>query len=355
MTTAERAHALAEACAAFPWLAPVTAGELLNVVATELSDESALDRWVPHGAHHTRAIPRSPILHILAGNTPAAAIQTLTRGLLLGAHNLLKLPSADLPEVAIFLERLPAALRDRVTCRTDLPDTWLTQAEAVIIFGQDSTVADVHRRLRPDQVFIPHGHKVSFGIVHGPITSELIESAVADVIAFDQLGCLSPHVFYVIDNARAFAERLASAMAAAESRSPRPPAPVSVANQIRTLREEVAFRTANGEPCTCWQSPGSTAWTVIYDESPGFPRTPLHRTIFIKPLPTDLTAEIASVQPYLSCIGLHSATPDFAEVVAALGASRICPIGRMQQPQWSWHQDGMLTLAPLVRWVDWEG
>ena len=135
-------------------------------------------------------------------------------------------------------------------------------------------------------------------------------------------------------------------------REPRAPVSLSIANLIRGLREDTAFRAANGDSCAVWQSEASTAWTVILDAAPGFPRSPLHRTLFVKPLPADLDAELATVRAHLACAGIFPATAENAARLADCGVSRICPLGRMQQPPWTWHQDGEPTLANLVRWVD---
>ncbi len=345
MNTADRAAALAHACQAFDWLGPTHTDDLLGLVASELGSTDALDRTPP------RAIAPQVILHILAGNTPAAALQTLVRGLLLGAHNLAKLPSEGLPEVDAFLHRLPAQLTTKVAIAHDLPDEWLARAGAVIVFGSDETIAHFRSKVRPDQRFAGHGHKVSFGVVFDDPDCHSARDAAIDVTMWDQLGCLSPHVFYVGESARAFGAALATAL---RESALRPAAPLSVAHAIRALREDFAFRAANGGPCAVWQSEGSTAWTVLYDESPGFPHTPLHRTIFVKPLPTDFATELREVRAHLSCAGLFPATPENAARLATTGVSRICPIGRMQFPPWTWRQDGEPVLASLVRWVDFE-
>ena len=345
MNTADRAAALAHACQAFDWLGPTHTDDLLGLVASELGSTTALDDTPP------RAIAPPTILHILAGNTPAAALQTLVRGLLLGSHNLAKLPSEGLPEVDAFLQRLPAELAAKVEVTRELPGGWLVRADAVIVFGSDETIAHFRSRVRPDQRFAGHGHKVSFGVVFDDPDCRSARDAALDVTMWDQLGCLSPHVFYVHESARAYGAALANALS---EFAPRSPAPPSVAQAIRALREDCAFRAANGEPCAVWQSEGSTAWTVLYDESPGFPRTPLHRTIFVKPLPADFATELREVRTHLSCAGLFPATPENAARLATTGVSRVCPIGRMQFPPWTWRQDGEPVLASLVRWVDFE-
>jgi hypothetical protein len=352
MNTHERASALAQAARAFPFLGPTSTDDLLGLVAAELGHAEALDRFVPHGAHLARAFPPALALHILAGNTPAAALQSLVRGLLLGGEQVVKLPSGGLREVADFLARLPADLARLVKVDERLDEGALARAEAVIVFGSDETIAHFQARTRAKQRFIAHGHKVSFGVIFADEHFASVEDAARDVMAFDQLGCLSPVAFYVAGNARGYAARLAQALSDAGASGS---VPFSVAGVIRALRAETAFRAANGEACAVWSSAGSMNWTVLYDEASGFPRSPLYRTVFVKPMPQDFSFETAPVRGQLSCVGIFPATLENAERLMALHPGRICPLGRMQQPPWTWHQDGVGTLAPLVRWLDYEG
>jgi hypothetical protein len=245
-------------------------------------------------------------------------------------------------------------MSDRVELNDDLPNEWLASADAIIVFGNDQTIEEFERRVKADQIFVAHGHRISFGIVFGDPTYMSIEAAARDASAFDQLGCLSPQVYYVEGNAREYAERLAGAMASYSIFHPRGAVPVSVAQAIRALREETRFRAAEKEACAVWQSDDSTEWTVIYDETPGFPVSPLHRTIFVKPLSGELQEELCGVRKHLSCAGIFPATAENAERLVPSGVSRICPLGSMQTPPWTWAQDGQQTVAPLVRWITYE-
>jgi hypothetical protein len=56
----------------------------------------------------------------------------------------------------------------------------------------------------------------------------------------------------------------------------------------------------------------------------------------------------------LSCAGIFPAISENAEKLAQCGVSRICPIGSMQTPPWTWPQDGQQILAPLVKWISLE-
>ena len=100
-----------------------------------------------------------------------------------------------------------------------------------------------------------------------------VDDAAQSVSLYDQQGCLSPHLFYVDAKiARAYAEKLAVAMAEFEAHTPRGPISLTEQSEIVALRKEFAFRAAvnHSEPPACWASDGSTAWTVLYDPEPQF-------------------------------------------------------------------------------------
>ena len=355
--TATRARSLAKAASAFPFLGKVTARALLDLVASELGHAAVLDRFIPQRRRHVRAIPPRRILHVLSGNTPAAALQTILRGLLLGSENFCKLPSGGIPEVETFRSMLPHALAERLHLSQELPSSWLEAADAAVIFGRDETIAILRAALPSGIPVIAHGHRLSLAIVSDDPHFHSVRGAAHDVSVFDQQGCLSPHVIFIRENgvltATAYAKRLARAMARFEKHTPRGALTLSEANSIRTLRDETSFRAANGEPLTLLAS-ADTAWTVIVDRTAQMPLSPLNRTVFVKPLPRDPAPMFAPHRAHLSTCGIwpvNAANRDFA---AALGFSRICAIGKMQQPPLDWHHDGQPVLAPLVRWVDCE-
>lgn len=359
MTTAERAAGLALATRAFePWLGRVTAADLLDLVRLELGDAAMLDEFRPAGAKLTRAIAPDTILHVLSGNTPHAGLQTVLRGVLLGAHNLCKLPAGGLPEVAAFAASLPGELASLVECSETLPDEWLPRANAIVVFGDDATIAHFHRLVRSDQIFCAHGHRMSLGIIFDDHTSSLAPAA-RDASLFDQQGCLSPHGFFVRGDARAYAEALAQTMAEFQAHSPRRALSPAEHARIRGVREDYRFRAANDDRFRVWMSDegASTDWTVIYDAlTPGCTASPLERVVFVKPLPADLETALAPVRAHLGAVGYWPRGREHARWIAdhAPGASRICPLGEMQFPPLTWHQDGAPVLSSLVRWVDLE-
>ncbi|MFM8720121.1 MAG: acyl-CoA reductase, partial [Chthoniobacterales bacterium] len=57
---------------------------------------------------------------------------------------------------------------------------------------------------------------------------------------------------------------------------------------------------------------------------------------------------------HIGAVGLFPCTEELADRFAELRPSRFCPIGRMQDPPWTWHNGGIPRLASLVKWVDFE-
>lgn len=365
--TAQRATDIAAAAKHFPALGPIDAETLLDLVAAELGDRRMLDGFQNYAdpanasGHplRTRAIAPACILHIVAGNTPIAGLQSLIRGLLLGSENLVKLPSAGLADIDEFVAHLPSSLSCLVTLSRQLGDDWLGRANAVIVFGNDDTVHHFRRQARTDQRFVAHGHAISFGVIFSDLDGTAAERAARDVGLYDQQGCLSPHCLYVDEaaiDARAFAADLAAAMANYEKTDPRSHISAAESAAITALRDSYAFRAANDERVAIWQSPAGSEWTVIFETETKFAVSPLNRVVFVKPLPdggiADLTEQLTMVRAHLSSIAVHPFSHAHAESLSQLGASRLCALGGAQRPHPLWHQDAQAQLSPLVKWQD---
>ena len=333
-------------------LDPANIDALLELVRLELGHPEILDGFQPYGDLRSQALAPGTILHIVSGNTPEAGRQSLTRGLLLGSLNRVKIPSSGLPALEGFIDSLPPELRALVETSSTLTHDWLESADAVIVFGSDETVADLRRRMTSRQIFLPHGHKLSFAIVFADPDGDAAERAARDVSLFDQKGCLSPQNIYVAGDARAFAGGLATAMEAFNAHTPRGPVTTEEAAEIFHLRSAYRFRAANDPEVAMWECQDGTGWTVVYEEETQFAPSCLNRFVFVKPLPVDFPDALRMVRPHLSAIALHPFDESNTAAVAKLGASRLCPLGSAQSPSLFWHQDGGQSLAPLVRWID---
>jgi Acyl-CoA reductase (LuxC) len=353
MKTAERAAILVSAAESFPLLGPVTTDQLIDLVRLELGHAEILDGFRPYAGGFSRAVPNDPLLHVISSNTPHAGLQSVIRGLLLDAHNFVKLPSGGLREIEDFVELLPAPLAGKVVTADDLPDEWLAESRTCIVFGSDATIAHFRQTLPAEMSFEAHPHRISLGVVFEDIVDSA-SLAAEDIARFNQKGCLSPHDIYVAGDAKSYAARLADALAQFERQNPRGEITALEAAEIADIRANYRFRSANDPRVALWESEQSTAWTVIYEEDVWFASSCLNRLAFVKPLPGDLAGALGPALPWVAAIGIWPATPENAERAARLQPSRICSLGQMQIPPLAWHQEGRQTLAPLVRWVDFE-
>jgi len=359
VTSAQRAGTLAVAAGPFRALLGATGAEdLLAWLALELGHAGAIDEWVDYGKGRTKAFAPETILHVVSGNTPHAALQSIVGGLLLGSRNLVKLPRGGIAEIGDFVTRLPEELRAKVQTAEELPPGWLAEAEAVVVYGSDETVARFRGLASPSQIFIGYGHKASLGVIWDDPHFVSCDGAARDASLFDQQGCLSPQVFYVRDTpsgfAREYAEHLASAMDRFNRTHPRGPLTTEEKAAIANLRAAYRFRAAGDLRVALWEGGANLDWTVVYEEDAWFPASPLNRVIFVKPLPEGLPSSIGPASEYIGAVGLFPCTEELADRFAALRPSRFCAIGRMQDPHWTWHNGGVPRLASLVKWVDFE-
>jgi hypothetical protein len=249
-----------------------------------------------------------------------------------------------------------------------LEDALFAEADCVTATGADETLVHIRARLPVGVRFVGYGHRVSFGfLAKGALahcSAEMwAQSAATDIVAWDQLGCLSPQAIYVEDGAGVaadeFAALLAIELSRREQQEPRGAVPTEVAATITSRRAFYAVRAAHSGDTRLWQSADSTAWTVIYEADARFQPSCGHRWIYVKPV-KDLRQVLQGadvVWGKVSTVGLAASNKDVERIVSELarwGVTRVCPLGRMQQPPLTWRHDGRPVLGDLVTWTDWE-
>lgn len=353
--TEDRIQLLAQACSldeVRKWTGNISSGDLRAWLESELGSATILDEFHPHGPLLSKAIAPETILHIVSGNTAHAAFQSLIRGLLIGSHNLVKVPSAGLPELTDAIPLFPDALRQMIEIHTSLSDEHWSDANAVVAIGSDASIEAIQARIEPHQTFIPHSHKLSIGLVHDDFETAAALAA-RDVSLYNQRGCLSLHAIYVSGDSNSFAGMLATEMEAYAHNDPPATLTNSEAGAIRNLREAVRFQAANDPGLKLWESEESLDWTVIHDPSPELKLSCLNRCVYVKALPDTFDVRtLGAESKHLSTIALHPFDQAKALAVEHLPAHRICPMGQSQEPSLYWHHDGFAPLASLVKWKD---
>jgi hypothetical protein len=358
-------------------LAPFRREGLLTFLRSEFGD--GVEPTAEQGPSDLR-LPQTPrlITHVLSGNIPAVAAETMVRALLLRSASLIKTSSSDPLFPWLFAQSLAEA--DPALGASIAVLTWkggdeavereaLGVADAVIGYGGDASLEDLRGRVPLGVPFIAHGQRISFAAVACEVLAEdgldaLCHQTAHDVAFFDQQGCVSPHAVFVERGGAVppedFARGLARHLDAYERRWPRGRLTAQEAAAIQRVRATWEVRQAAGRPAWQLASQGSTAWTVLFQEGGALERACLNRTVVVHALDdlSTLADAIAPLGPYLQTAGI-AAPPrrlrTLAPRLAEAGVTRICPIGQMQHPPAAWLHDGRHPLRELVRWTEVEG
>jgi len=364
------------------FFAKLTRESLRAWLAQELGDARRLDAFTVASGEEKfarAAIVTGPefLLHICAGGLPNPAWTSMVLGLLTRSAQFVKCASGAALLPRLFAHSVYDADHKLGAClevaewrggHAGLEDVLFAEADCVTVTGNDETIAAIRAKLPERSRLLTYGHRVSFGYVTGDCLSgfgakRLAKAAVTDVVAWNQLGCLSPHVIYVQRGGELgpeqFAQLLAAELQQREQTEPRGDVPSEVAAVIASRRGIYEVRAAHSPDTMMWRSPDSTAWTVVYEADPRFAMSCLHRFIYVKAV-SDLAEALHgadAVRGQVSTVGLaadEEPAKDIAMTLSRWGASRICPLGQMQDPPLIWRHDGRPALGDLVTWTDWE-
>ncbi|HZM02960.1 MAG TPA: acyl-CoA reductase [Candidatus Saccharimonadales bacterium] len=324
------------------------------------------------------ALARGPILlaQIAPGNIPNPALLGIVLGLLTRSAQFVKCASGAAFIPRLFAHSLYEADHKLGSClevaewkggNEPLEDALFAEADCISATGSDEMLASISRKIPRTARLVGYGTRVSFGYITREAldqnAEEVAHKAATDVTAWNQRGCLSPHVIYVEDSgkitAEAFAAMLAGRLDAVEKTHPRGTLPTQEAAAIAVRRSFYEVRAAHSLETKMWTSLASTAWTVILENDPRFQASCANRFIYVKGVP-DLTCALRGaelVQDKVSTVGLAGTRDQALAMVQTLahwGARRICPLGEMQNPPLGWRHDGRPPLGDLVTWIDWE-
>jgi hypothetical protein len=348
----------------------------------DLGHGQRLDKMVSAEAEHKcgrAAIAIGPelLVHVAAGNLPVPTLMSMVLGVLVRSAQFVKCATGTTLLPRLFAHSLYEAEPKLGAClelaewpgeNQPLADALFTEADCVTATGSDSTLEAIRYRLPASTRFLGYGHQVSFGFVSRRVLTGLharkvVERAAADVVAWNQLGCLSPHVLYVEEggelSAERFAETLAEELERREAEAPRGDLPVEAAAAIASRRSLYEVRAAHSPDTRQWVSRNSTAWTVVFEAEPRFQLSCLNRFIYVKGVKslTEALQSADSVRGKVSTVGLaapEDQAQELATELARWGVTRVCPLGQMQNPPLTWRHDGRPALGDLVRWADWE-
>ena len=330
-------------------------------------------------ASHSLAMVHGPqlIAHVAPGNLPVPVFQSIGFGLLLRSAQFVKCASGKSLLPRLFghsLHFVDPGLASTLEIaewsggKEVLEGELFKKADCVVATGSDKTVDSIRCRLPLNKRFVGYGHRVSLGYVERLAnevmgTPTIISRAADDVVAWNQQGCLSPHVIYIEEfgslKPERFAEMLSVELATRNKTLPRGEISTKEAAEIANMRRFYKIRSANNVGAILWESKNSTEWTVVQEDEKQFQSSPLNRFIFVKPI-EHLDELIHILEPHrksISTVGIAASETklrEFALKLGAWGVPRVCPLGKMQRPPLAWRHDGKPPLGDLIRWTDLE-
>jgi hypothetical protein len=354
-----------------------------SLLQQEFGDAKRLDKFVATHVEEksnrmAMAIGPEFLVHIAAGSIPNPTLMGIVLGLLTRSAQFVKCASGSSFLPRLFAHSIYDADPKLGAClevaewrggSADLENALFAEADCVTATGSNETLTAIRTKLPVKTRFLGYGHRVSFGFVahealHGSRAKKIVAAAADDVVAWNQLGCLSPHVIYVEAGGEVspenFAELLADELERREQTEPRGELPAEHAAAIASRRGIYEVRAAHSPETTRhWCSKDSTAWTVVFEADTRFQMSCLNRFIYVKAV-SALTAALQGadeIRGKVSTVGIAAPEEKMNEIATQLarwGATRVCPLGQMQNPPLTWRHDGRPSLGDLVTWTDWE-
>jgi hypothetical protein len=348
---------------------------LQRFLAEDFPNPKVLDEFQPRvTGGWMKAFGPELLVHVWAGNVPALSMWSFVSGLLVKAGSIGKISSAE-PIFATLFARLLAEIEPRwADCfavvwwpnESDLVPTTFALADVVLAYGGNPALQAMQAHVPVTTRFLPHGHKMSLGMIAAEALTvqkgpHVAMQAALDIARFDQQGCYSPHMFYVQKGGQIspyeFAQQLSHALASLHHKMRRRDLSLEEAAQINAWREMHELKALD-DMTHKLLGHETTQSMVVFSEQPlPLSPSPLNRCMVVVAVDT-LTEVAALIEPereYLQTVGLAAAPETLLELsdcLGRVGVTRICALGAMTSPAAGWHHDGRFSLLDLVRMVD---
>ncbi|MFJ3234028.1 acyl-CoA reductase [Streptomyces sp. NPDC086787] len=315
-------------------------------------------------------LPVGLLVHVAPGNAPAAGAMSAVEGLLAGNVNAVKTSGGSRFTQLLLAELAdldPSGLIAARTIVLGFPSSrvdWLrrmcAQADAVAAWGGEEAIAGVAALVPPGCRLVDWGPKLSFAYLTEDAWSspEALRGIADDICRLDQQACSSPQVVYLdteeTEEVFAFAERFSTVLDATVAElAPQPPSLLEAAEITNTVlvarhEEHLGLTRVHEDP--------AGAWRVLADTRSALRASPLHRTVWVKPLPrTRISDVLRPMRSYLQTVAVGAERSDTALLAGAVlgaGAQRVTVPGRMLDSYDGEPHDGVYALQRYSRRVD---
>ncbi|MCD4782926.1 MAG: AMP-binding protein [Candidatus Eremiobacteraeota bacterium] len=351
---------------------------LQKILRGHLGKFSFLDKFEYNPTYdgYFKAQPLGIVLHVSPGNVFVGGPDSLMYGFLSKNVNLLKISSRDTFFPFLFAKSLQEIDEGKYLCNSfsilqysggdeDIEREMKKFCDGIVVIGGEEAVKSYRRDLPLGTKLIEYGPKYSFSIITAEGFNETDEEEIykrcaVDVAMWEQKACSSPQTIYVEKSVIGrFMEGFPRYMELVGDKLPR--GDISFDERVEILRARELAKADEAEGVAALhQSPQSTRWTVIYEDSPEFKLSPLNRTIYVKPFASwaEILRETVMLKDYLQSVGILSTSSQLkllSKALARLGVSRITRIGTMWKGKSGAPHDFDFPLRKLIRWVsiDW--
>ncbi|MFF7984235.1 acyl-CoA reductase [Streptomyces sp. NPDC007901] len=338
----------------------------------ELGGTEVLDGWrevrLPEGRiAATRAFPPR-LVHIIAGNAPGVAAQTVVRGALTKAVNLLKLPSNDLFTATAILRTMAAVAPGHPVVRSFSAVYWRGGDESVesvlfrpqffdklVAWGGEATIRGALKYVGPGFELVSFDPKTSISLIgreafaSAETLAQAADAGAADATFFNQQACVASRFQFVEGTeeeadryAALLCERLGVAREFSSAEGPRVPA---------GLREEIDVLRFLAPEYRVWGGYDGHGLVVRSPEPVDF--HPDGKIVNVVPVAA-LSDAVAHAGVATQTVGVYpgSRKADLRDALACAGVQRVVSLGGAGGMPPGLSHDGFHPLRRLMRWVN---
>jgi hypothetical protein len=343
-------------------------------VEQELGGADVIDGWrevaTPSGRlARIRAFP-TRLVHIIAGNAPGVAAQSVIRGALTKCVNLIKLPSNDLFSATAILHALAAVAKGHPLTRSFSAAYWRGGDSAVegrlfrpqffdkiVAWGGESTIRGALKYVGPGFELVAFDPKTSISLIgrEAFATEETLDDVAAraatDATLMNQQACVASR-FQFIEGGVEDIDRYCSKLQAklGEQRPTSSATPVPLAGDIR---DELDGLRAFDDEYRVFGAYDGRGLVVRSDAPVDFyPDNKIVNVVRV----TDLREAVRHVSVATQTVGVFPARRriELRDALCSAGAQRVVALG-LAQPETGLPHDGFYPLHRFVRWVTDEG
>jgi hypothetical protein len=334
-------------------------------------DSGVLDGWVEHTDPHgntsrVRAFPPR-LVHMLAGNSPSAAMTSIADAAMVKAVNVFKMPSADPFTTVAVLRTMSDIAPDHPVLRSISAVYWRGGDSAVegvlyrsqffdklVAWGGGEAITNAAQYVGPGFQLIAFDPKVSMAIVgkeafatEGTL-EEVADLAAADATVFNQDACVAPRQIFVEGEAEqvdrfcsVLCDRLGVDREFASAVGPLP------SSEVRDAVDGVRFLEPDYR---VWGSYDGRGLVVRSPEPMDF--HPSDKTVNVIPV-TSAREAIAFATVATQTVGVYPATAKstLRDGLAAAGVQRVVRLGSALRGSLGNPHDAMYPLHRFVNWV----